>query len=346
MSDAPAVVPTGAIVIAHRGASGYRPEHTLAAYSTAALQGADYIELDLVSTRDGHLIARHDNLLNLTTDVAEHPEFAARRTEKTIDGRGMTGWFSEDFALEEIRRLRAVERIPEIRPRNALHDGVYTVPTLEEAISVVRSLSSMLGRDIGLYIELKHPAYFKSLGLAMEQTLADILARNGYTSIEHRVFLQSFEVDSLRRLNELTDLRLVQLLGSSGQPYDVEAAGGALSYADMASAAGLVAIARYADGVGPDKDMIIPRSSSGDLDGGRATSFVEHAHAAGLVVHPYTFRAENAFLPLNFRSSANRSEAGDSAGEISEFLRLGIDGFFTDQTGAGLDARDRFYDQL
>ncbi len=330
------------IVIAHRGASGYRPEHTLAAYSTAALQGADYIELDLVSTSDGQLIARHDNLLNLSTDVAERAEFADREVEKTVDGRRLRGWFSEDFSLEEIRQLRAIERVPEIRPRNAFHDGAYSVPLLSEAIIAIRSLEVMLGRDIGLYIELKHPTHFETVGLPMEETLVNELTRHGYSGADDLVYLQSFEIESLRTLDAITDLRLVQLLGSSGKPYDVEAASGLQTFATMATAQGLLEIASYADGVGPDKDLLIPRDATGTLSIGNATNFVGNAHAAGLVVHPYTFRAENAFLPVDLRSSQSEIEHGRAADEISAFLTLGIDGFFTDHSAIGLSARDEF----
>ncbi len=330
------------IVIAHRGASGYRPEHTLAAYSTAALQGADYIELDLVSTRDGHLIARHDNLLNLSTDVANRPEFADRKVEKIVDGRRLIGWFSEDFTLEEIRQLRAIERVPDLRPRNALHDGVYSIALLSEAIAVIQSLETMLGRDIGLYIELKHPTHFETAGLAMEQTLVNELTRFGYSRAGDSIFLQSFEIASLRRLDALTELRLVQLLGSSGAPYDVTAASGDGTFIAMATSEGLREIADYADGVGPDKDLLIPLDAAGRLSVSAATRFVERAHAAGLVVHPYTFRAENAFLPSNYRSSRSETEFGAAAGEISAFLALGIDGFFTDHSAIGVAARDEF----
>jgi len=330
------------IVIAHRGASGYRPEHTLAAYATAALRGADYIELDLVSTSDGQLIARHDNLLNLSTDVANRSEFADRESERIVDGRPLRGWFSEDFTLEEIRQLRAIERIPDIRPQNALHDGVYPVPLLSEVIATIQSLEAMLGWTIGLYIELKHPTHFETVGLAMEQNLVNELTRHGYTRANDPVFLQSFEISSLRRLDAITDLRLVQLLGSSGAPYDVEAASGQTTFATMATAEGLLEIASYADGVGPVKDLLIPRDATGKLSLTAATDFVEDAHAAGLIVHPYTFRAENEFLPANLRSSQNEVQFGNAAEEIATFLELGIDGFFTDHSEIGLSARDGF----
>ncbi len=330
------------IVIAHRGASGYMPEHTLAAYSTAVLLGADFVELDLVSTRDGHLIARHDNVLDLTTNVAELPEFHDRQTEKTVDGHAVTGWFSEDFTLAELRTLRAIERIPSVRPANARFDGQFGVPTLEEVIAVIQALEMMLAAEVGLYIELKHPTYFDEIGLPMEAALARELRDSGYHEPHHKVFLQSFEVQSLRRLDRVTDLPLVQLLSGSGQPVDIQTAGGALTYAAMATADGLREIATYADGVGPEKfHYLIPLDRSGNLAIEDASDFVEHAHAAGLVVHPYTFRAENVFLPADFRTSSDATELGAAAEEIAAFLALGIDGFFTDHTDIGVAARDR-----
>lgn len=330
------------IVIAHRGASGYLPEHTLAAYSTAVLQGADFIELDLVSTRDGHLVARHDNVLNLTTDVADAPEFHDRRTDKIVDGRAVSGWFSEDFTLEELRSLRAIERLPLVRPANTRFDGRYGVPTLEEVIAVIQALEIMLAKDVGLYIELKHPTYFDDIGLPMEAALARVLRDSGYHEPHHSVFLQSFEVESLRRLARVTDLRLVQLLSGSGQPYDLQMTGDAMTYAAMATADGLREIATYADGVGPAKyAFLIPLDSSGNLAAENASDFVAHAHAAGLLVHPYTFRAENQFLPVNLRSSSDVTEFGAAAQEIAAFLALGIDGFFTDHADIGVAARDR-----
>ena len=331
------------VVIAHRGASGYLPEHTLAAYSTAILQGADFIELDLVATRDGHLIARHDNVLNLTTDVAERAEFQNRRSEKLVDGEVINGWFSEDFTLEEIRRLRAIERIPGIRPANARFDGQFGIPTLAEALELSQFMQATRDKPIGLYIEIKHAAYFRRLGLEMETPLASILRASGYSEAHHRVLLQSFEIGSLRRLRALTNLSLVQLLAGNGQPQDVVAAGGSKTYAEMATAAGLQEIAHYADGVGPEKTRyLIPRDGANRLLINEASDFVKLAHAAGLFVHVYTFRAENQFLPENYRRSADSTEFGNLAEEILLFLDLGIDGFFTDQPGIGVAAVERF----
>lgn len=330
------------IVIAHRGASGYVPEHTLAAYATAILQGADFIEPDLVSTKDGQLIARHDNVLDLTTDVSSRPEFAGRKATKTVDGATVTGWFSEDFTLAEIKTLRAIERIPGIRPANARFDGQFDIPTLQEIIDLARAYEKILDRRIGLYPETKHPTYFDRLGLSLEEPLVKALRRNGYEGRNSQVFIQSFEINNLRKLKSMTRIPLVQLLWIEGKPYDVEAGGGSLTYEQMATPAGLAQIASYAKGVGPEKRFIIPLDSAGNLDPSRATGFVQHAHAVGLQVHPYTFRSENVFLPTNFKSSSDPNALGDGAGEIKTFLRAGIDGFFTDHTDRGIAGRDAY----
>lgn len=316
------------LVIAHRGSSGHVPEHTLASYALAVMAGADYIEPDLVMTRDGHLIARHDNELGLTTDVAQRPEFADRKRTQSIDGVSLTGWFSEDFTLAEIKTLRAIERIPAIRPGNARLDGAFEVPTLQEIIDLAKSLQISQQRTIGLYIETKHPTHFQQLGLALEQPLVETLRRNGYNSRKAPVYIQSFEVQNLKTLSQLTPLRLVQLF-DAGQPYDQQVRGTGLTYAQMATPAGLRTIAGYADGVGPSKGYIIPRDASGNL--GSPTDFVPNAHAAGLEVHPYTFRAENSFLPADLRSSEDPAERGDIEAEIRAFLDAGIDGLFIDQ---------------
>jgi glycerophosphoryl diester phosphodiesterase len=330
------------IVIAHRGASGYAPEHTLASYALAMLHGADFIEPDLVMTKDGCLIARHDNVLDLTTDVAQHAEFADRRTVKVIDGNRVEGWFSEDFTLDEIKRLRAIERIPQIRPANARLDGQFAVPTLQEIVDFAAAFERALKRPIGIYPETKHPTHFARLGLAMEEPLVEILHRNGYGATPERVFIQSFEIGNLKKLKRLTRLPLIQLLESRGQPADVAAAGGATTYDDMATAAGLAEIATYAAGVGPEKQRIFPLDANGALDPARASDFVANAHAAGLEVHPYTFRAENIFLPANLRSSEAPNAFGRSDDEIRFFLAAGVDGFFNDQPNIGVRVRDAF----
>jgi glycerophosphoryl diester phosphodiesterase len=327
------------LIIAHRGASGYVPEHTLGAYALAILQGADYIEPDLVMSKDGHLVARHDNELGLTTDVAQRPEFADRKRTQTVDGAPLTGWFSEDFTLAELKTLRAIERIPQIRPGNARLDGAFEVPTLQEIIDLVKSLQLSQQRTIGLYPETKHPTHFQQLGLGLEKPLVKLLKKNGYRDARAPVYIQSFEVENLKTLSRLTSLRLVQLLWIDGQPYDQQLLGTGLSYAQMSTPAGLREIARYAVGVGPEKSQIIPRDAQGNLDPTSASSLVADAHAAGLKVHPYTFRAENNFLPANLRSGDDPQARGDIEAEIRAFLDTGIDGLFIDHPDIAVRVR-------
>ena len=327
------------LVIAHRGASGYAPEHTLAAYALAVLQGADYIEPDLVMTRDGQLVARHDNELGLTTDVAQRPEFAERKRTQTVDGVSLEGWFSEDFTLAELKTLRAIERIPQQRPGNTRFDGQFEIPTLQEIIDLAKSLEASQQRVIGLYPETKHPTHFQQLNLAMEEPLVATLKRNGYDSAEAPVYIQSFEVDNLQKLSKLTAIRLVQLLWVEGQPYDQQVLGSGLDYQQMITPEGLKNIARYASGIGPEKGMIIPRDTTGNLT--EPTSLVRDAHAAGLRVHPYTFRAENAFLPTRLRNGSEPSERGDINAELRAFLATGIDGLFIDQPDIAVRLREQ-----
>jgi glycerophosphoryl diester phosphodiesterase len=323
------------LVIGHRGAAGYRPEHTLASYRLGAELGADYIEPDLVSTKDGVLVARHEPEIGGTTNVADHPEFASRKTTKVIDGVSFTGWFTEDFTLKELKTLRAKERIPDIRPANTRFDGKFQIPTFQEVLDLRARLSRELHRQIGVYPEVKHSTYFRSLGLPIEPKLVSTLNRNGLNRRGAPVFVQSFEIGNLRALNHVLKVPLVQLLdepqlhpaGDPAQP----------SYGDMATAAGLREIATYADGVGPWKNYIIPRTA-GDCSG-KPTSFVQDAHLAGLVVHPYTFRRENTFLPCELRSSSDPAGVGDLVSEIRQFIRAGVDGFFTDDADYGVRAR-------
>jgi glycerophosphoryl diester phosphodiesterase len=334
------------LVIGHRGAPGYLPEHTLAGYALAVFQGAAFIEPDLVMTRDGQLIARHENVLDETTDVSARPEFASRRTTKVIDGLTVTAWWSEDFTLAEIKQLRARERIPTVRPANARVNDQLEIPTLQEVIDLAAGLERVTGRKIGIYPETKHPTYFRNLGLAMEGPLLAVLRRNGYEGTRDRVFIQSFEVANLMDLARMTNIPLIQLLGgATGQPYDVVAAGGTLTYGQMATAQGLAQIATYAKGVGPSKGYVIP-VVGGILNPANATSFVSDAHAVGLAVHPYTFRVENQFLPTNLRIGADPNARGNLQAEIEMFLDAGIDGFFTDNTDVGVKARDAFLDGL
>jgi glycerophosphoryl diester phosphodiesterase len=317
------------VVIAHRGASGERPEHTLAAYDLAIEQGADFIEPDLVPTKDGILVARHENDITDTTDVADRPEYAGRRTKKTIDGVEHSGWFTEDFTLAELKTLRARERLPLLRPENARFDGQFDVPTLAEIVALAKRRSSETGRAIGIYPETKHPSYFASIGLPLEDALLAELKAAGWDSADAPVFIQSFEVDNLKALAKRTRVRLVQLVASSGGPAD----GAHASYADMLTPAGLRAIASYAAGLGPEKPLVV----DGD---GRATPLVAAAHAAGLVVHPWTFRAENHFLPSADRAGIDPRAHGRLDEEIARHLAAGVDGFFTDFPYVGVAARD------
>ncbi|GAA3665550.1 esterase-like activity of phytase family protein [Microbacterium marinilacus] len=320
--------PDAITVVSHRGASGYRPEHTLAAYETAIAQCAEYIEPDVVSTKDGVLVARHENEIGGTTDVSERPEFADRRTTKTIDGVQVSGWFTEDLTLAELRTLRAKERLPQVRPQSAAFDGLYQVPTLDEVLDLARHSRTCDGLPVGVYPETKHPTYFDGIGLSLEQPLVAELRRNGLDRADAPVILQSFETGNLRELDRLTRVRLAQLVNGTGAPYDLVAAGDDRTYADLVTPAGLRDIARYADGLGAEKNVIIPREADGTL--GTPTNVVRDAHRAGLDVHAWTFRVENQFLAADFRSSADPNAPGDLSGELRAFLATGIDGVFTD----------------
>jgi glycerophosphoryl diester phosphodiesterase len=320
------------IIIAHRGASGERPEHTLASYALAIEQGADYIEPDLVLTKDAVLVARHENAISETTNVAAHPEFADRKTTKVIDGVKVTDWFTEDFTLAELKTLRAKERLPLLRAANTAYDGQYEIPTFAEILELLQAEEKKRGRRIGVYPETKHPSYFTAIGLAHEEPLLKTLAMFGMNKTDSMVFIQSFEVGNLRELRPKTKVKLIQLMDEKGTPADQPD----LPYAQMATAEGLMAIAGYADGIGPNKAMVIPRSMTGNL--GSPTALVANAHAAGLKVHPWTFRQENFFLPLSARSGINPAAHGDLVAEIRAFIAAGVDGFFTDNSAQGADA--------
>ncbi len=296
-------------VIAHRGASGERPEHTLESYRLAIEQGADYIEPDLVMSGDGVLIARHENEIGGTTDVAEHPQFLARRRTQLIDGETMTGWFTEDFTLAELKTLRARERLPSLRPQNTAFDGRFTVPTFDEIMELATATNrNRPGRaPIGVYPETKHPAHFAKIGLAQELAVLDTLARHGYGEPGSPVFIQSFDPNNLRFLRELTRLPLVQLLEHS--------------LGDLAD------VATYADAIGINKPLATEEG-------------VRAAHAARLRVHVWTFRAENEFLPEELRIGADPSAHGRLELEIERYLARGIDGFFTDFPAVGVRVRD------
>ncbi|TCB99164.1 glycerophosphodiester phosphodiesterase [Micromonospora zingiberis] len=325
------------IVIAHRGASGYRPEHTLEAYRLAIRMGADYIEPDLVTTADGVLVARHENEISGTTDVATRPEFADRRTTKTIDGVPVTGWFTEDFTLTELRTLRAKERLPQVRVANTAFDGQFQVPTFQEVIDLAKAESAARGRVIGVYPETKHPTYFASIGRPLEEPLVEVLRRAGWATRNAPVIIQSFETANLRRLDRMTDVKLVQLLDASGRPYDFTVSGDARTYRDLATPTGLKWIARYADGIGANKNLIVPRDPAGKLLA--PTTVVRDAHREKLVVHAWTFRAENQFLPVDFRIGTDPNARGDIQAEYELFYRLGLDGVFADHPDTAVAAR-------
>ena len=298
--------------------------------------GADYIEPDLVSTKDGVLVARHEPEIEDTTDVEEHPEFAYRRATKTIDGVEFEGFFVEDFTLAELKTLRAEERLPLVRQENTIYDGLYAVPTFQEVLDLRARLSRGLGRTIGVYPETKHPTYHDAAGLSLEEPLVRALARNRLNTASSPVFVQSFEVANLMELNHELRVPIVQLFGSEGQPFDFTEAGDARTYDDLATPAGLEEIAGYADGIGPNKDRVIP-VVAGAL--GEPTALVEDAHEAGLLVHPYTFRNENQFLPQALRNGAVPSDYGDAFAEYAAFYAAGVDGLFSDNPDTAVAAR-------
>lgn len=307
------------LVIAHRGASGERPEHTLAAYERAIDQGADYIEPDLVVTKDGVLVARHENEISGTTDVVERPEFAERRIAKMIDGQEVTGWFVEDFTLAELRTLRARERLPELRPQNAGYDGLYQVPTFAEIIALVKAKEAETGRRVGLYPELKHPTFLMTQGFDTVELLLSQLTDAGYSTADDPVFIQSFEIAPLRRLAGLTELSLVQLVAGEGGPADRPGT----TYTGMVTPAGLLEIAEYAGGIGADMQLILGSDGS-------PTPLIKQAHEAGLLVHAWTLRKENAFLPIDFHRPGGPGDEGCYNKLYGLLASAGIDGVFTD----------------
>jgi glycerophosphoryl diester phosphodiesterase len=313
------------LVIGHRGASGHRPEHTIASYELAIDYGVDFIEPDLVSTKDGVLIARHENDISGTTDVAQ--KFPERRATKTIDGKAITGYFTEDFTLAEIKTLRAKERLPF---RNQGWNGLFEIPTFQEVIDLAKRRSRETGRVIGIYPETKHPTYFRSIGLALEPPLVKALEANGYTDATAPVFIQSFEVGNLKELRKSTEVRLVQLMEDNKlQPYDFIVAGDPRTYGDLMTPAGLAEIATYAQGIGPSKRSIVPQG--GDRSLLDATTLVVDAHKAGLLVHPYTFRDEPEFLASDYEFNPIK--------EYLQFYRLGVDGVFSDFGDTAVRAR-------
>jgi glycerophosphoryl diester phosphodiesterase len=328
--------PRGPLVIGHRGAAGWRPEHTAAAYTYGVQTGADWIEPDLVPTKDHVLVVRHENEISQTTDVAAHPEFADRRTTKTVDGRSVTGWFTEDFTLAELKTLRAVERLPAVRNRNTVFDGRGQVLTFQEVVDLARKLSKAYGRTIAVFPETKHPTYFRGLGLELEPKLVEAVRRNRLGPRE--CVVQSFEPTSLKRIaSARLGVPLWQALGTTGGPYDLVSSGDPTTYRDMMSPAGLARIAEYADWIGPDKTSIVPVGPDGRL--GTPTSLVTDAHAAGLRIGPYTFRAENQFLPLDFRRGDVAVDFGDAFAEYALYYGLGVDAVVTDFPDLAVMAR-------
>lgn len=319
------------LVIAHRGASGERPEHTLAAYERAIDQGADYIEPDLVVTKDLVLVARHENELSGTTDVASREEFDDRERSKTVDGQLVTGWFAEDFTLAELRTLRAKERLPGLRPANARFDGLYAIPTFEEIIRLVRAKEAETGRTIGLYPELKHPNFLlQEAGIDSVDLLVTALREADLDDAEDAVFVQSFEVGPLRRLDQLVDVRLVLLASVGEGPADEPS----LRYEDMLTPSGLTEVAEYADGIGADLRLLLGSDGS-------STGVIEAAKAAGLKVHAWTLRKENAFLPVSFRNGSDDGKAGNLSQLVLTARAAGVDGVFTDDPAIVVSALEQ-----
>jgi len=333
------------LVFAHRGSSALRPEHTLAAYAKAIADGADYIEPDLVMTKDGVLIARHGHDLGNNTDVSGRPEFAGRRTTKTVNGAQRTGWFSEDFTLAEIKTLRVIEWLGSVRPESQSYDGQFQILTFDEIIDFTAAEAGTRGRVIGLVPELKDADYFGRIGLPLEDRFLHTLAAHDYT-LRNPVEVQSFQVAPLRylrrKIGKSANIKLLQLTSGSlaGIPSDIAAAGGTTTYADMIAPAGLARIASYADGVAPEIETIIPRGKDKRL--GQPGTVVQDAHNAGLKVRAWTFRPENRFMAADFWNDAGtdaRNEAGSIA-EMRRYLATGIDGFFTDDPALGRKAVD------
>jgi glycerophosphoryl diester phosphodiesterase len=350
MTESSLAASTRPFVIAHRGASGYVPEHTLAGYFIAIQQGADYVEPDLVISKDGALLARHENEIGGTTDVASHPEFASRKATKSIDGESVTGWFTEDFTLAELKTLRARERLPELRKANTRYDGAFSIPTFDEVLDLVAAADAqraVAARDaglpppsrIGVYPETKHPSYFAKLGLTFDDRMLEALNRHGYSKRSDPICLQSFEVANLQALRRRTDLPLVQLVAPAGQPFDFTLSGDKRTYLDLMGDAGLGEIAAYADAIGPHKWMVVEFGAEGTRD----TGLARRARAAGLGIHVWTLRAENEFLPVASRSAGDAAAHGDLAGEIRALLDAGITGFFSDHPDLAVRARDEWW---
>lgn len=328
------------IVIAHRGASAYRPEESRHAYELAIEMGADYIEPDVVTTKDHVLVARHDNWLNDTTDVADHPEFASLKKTKTIDGVEHTDWFTEDFTYAQLRTLRLKERLPDLRPGSSAFDGQDPIAGLDEVLQIAKD------HHVGVYPETKHPTYFRSIGLPLEDELLKELAEYGFKGRNDKVFIQSFETGNLRELSKKTGIRLIQLIDTQGAPYDLVANHDPRTYSDLVKPEGLAWIAQYAYGIGPGLTRIIPVDATDHAQ--PPTTLVRDAHRAGLAVHPWTVRPENYFLPVEYQEgdpgspSFPRAE-GDASRLLADFYKLGVDGIFSDDSALAVSTRARVF---
>ncbi len=320
VETAPSLVLTPSVV-AHRGASGHRPEHTLDAYRTAIRMGVDDIELDLVATRDGVLVARHDLELSITTDVAERPAFAHLRRTLVVDGVEESGWFVQDFTVAELKTLATRERMPGTRPGNTAYDGAEGVPTLNEVLAMVGAETVRRGRPVGVLLELKHATHHDTIGLPLDVPLLRELARHGLDHAWARVSLLSFETPVLRRLAGRTRLPLIQLV-EVGEEMTPEVLDG---------------IDEYADGIGPHASLVLPRDADGAV--GAPSTLVRDAHRRGLTVHVWTVRGENRFLPTNLRHGEAPDALGDMAGHVRALLAAGVDGIITDHPEAALAAR-------
>jgi glycerophosphoryl diester phosphodiesterase len=328
------------IVIAHRGASEYRPEESRSAYELAIEMGADYIEPDIVTTKDHVLVARHDNWLNDTTDVANHPEFASLKKTKTIDGVAHTDWFTEDFTYAQLRTLRLKERLPDLRPGSSAFDGIDPVASLDEVLQIAKD------HHVGVYPETKHPTYFRSIGLPLEDELLKDLAKYGFKGKNDKVFIQSFETSNLRALHKKTSIKLIQLIDTQGAPYDFVANHDPRTYSDLVTPAGLKGIAQYAYGIGPGLTRIIPVDASNHAL--PPTTLVADAHHAGLAVHPWTVRPENSFLPVEYQQGNPSSPSfpraeGDASRLLADFYKLGVDGIFSDDSALAVSTRHRVF---
>lgn len=333
--------PTGVppVIVGHRGACGYRPEHTVESYLLAARLGADSLEPDLVMTLDGQLVCRHESELSLTTDVAQRREFADRRRTRRC-GRGeVSDWFVEDFTLAEIKTLWATERMGHLRASNTVYDGRLRVATFAELLQVRARASRELGREVGVSVELKHPSRYRELGMDMEAAVLAVLNAHRAGGAQIPIFVQSFELSSLIRLRaELgSDLPLILLIEEEPLPLQLASTTGPSSYDDLLSPTGLRRLSAWVDGVGPGKRRIFPGRLDGTL--GMPTAFVRQAHAAGLRVHVWTFRAENAFLPEDLRRPGRDADHGDVVAEMRRFLRVGVDALICDQPDLAVLAR-------